>query len=365
MDDQLYCLGGGMNCFGFGTTFSVPMQLDLSPLLQQCERSFSQSHMLSHLNKSNAQMGKSNPPLGKFTSQGEKSTPPRQQAALLSDCSVGKHKVQVVSTGTASFSESSLHPLTVFRNTDNALDLSSQPEASTQGVSTAGVPTAVEDAPTFPSQPTASGDSHAGQIRMAFAICKAQAKSAKDSLRAVGWLDRSCKAHADALGNICLPITEVGSQQLASYQPYAPCGPDSQTNVPLQNGHAPTAQLSASSQQSSYVSVSDQHPSTAQSHTQPDVLNTNGMYIESTTCAQPHPREQRCVNGNTKHVQGSPGQQHMRCLKHMLANGSAKLQPLDAVIPARAGVGPAAKLRQQIQELLEQQVSHPPLAKTA
>ena len=47
------------------------------------------------------------------------------------------------------------------------------------------------------------------------------------------------------------------------------------------------------------------------------------------------------------------------CLRGLMASGKGMLQPLATVTPARSGIGPAARLRQDVAELLQQQVLSP------
>lgn len=328
---QLYCLGGGMNCFGFGTTFSNPVQLDLAPLHQHPQQSLSQSQTLPAADAmSSVSQPTAVPGSNSRISRGKPDIKPDRDSA-----GAGTNCRQLPSGGP--------------RRVHNAMDASEQPQLNMPSIEPADAPAAAQQGDVAAGRIAANGNQQeAGPVQMAFAVHKAHAKAAKDGLRALDWLDRSCKAQADTANLICLPITKAGGCHLASANQG---GNAHHFAASLSDGHSALPQ-----QQLLNASVQEQDQLSSNAQTEQQTCLTSGdVSIDVETAPQPHAQPRSRVNGKGKDVAVTPDQ-HVANLKHMLAVGNARLQPLGAVVPAKCGLGPAVKLRQQMQALLEEQV---------
>lgn len=350
---QLYCLGGGMNCFGFGTTFSPPMQLDLTSLQQQSSQQPADSPD-SQLPSGKTLAPAAVPILASSTKGNKPGTSPGGS----------KRPPQV------NWKQAGLHPM---RHADNAVDQATQPQTYAPAVSSAST---VNYAVT---PGVVSGRDQDEQVKMSFAVPKAHAKVAKDSLRALSWLDRSCKAQTDSAGNICLPLTDPGYKHLALHQPKAQDsgltqsvtpvqnglarsgtpvqnGP-AQSVTPVQNGCSPEGGCTLLTQHSSHASAEQERSvkPNAQETASPDAPSPSGMLTSRTASEHVGPMSDREAHGTSKqHVLSL--KQCRSCLMDLMANSVATLQPLSSVAPAKSGMGPAARLRLHVQQLLQQQV---------
>lgn len=201
-NQSIILLGGGMNCFGFGTTFSPAVLLDISSLIKQ--------HTAL------------------------------QPAAARTDTDlINRHQQQAVDNGPAAEASSSAKldppagflPLPKSSPSSYSVD---QPLSQSRALS--NVPQAAASSAAVPHSLIAGDESSQGLThpqglacnghvashmpgKQGLAVARLQAKVAKDALRSLGWLDQSCKAQADTQHDqICLPLTDQGSTMLQSLQ---------------------------------------------------------------------------------------------------------------------------------------------------
>ena len=329
-----------MNCFGFGTTFSPPMQLDLTSLQQHLSQQLADSPD-SQLPSSKTLAPAAVPILASST-QGNKpgtSSGVSERPPQVNQRQAGLHSV---------------------RHADNAVDQATQPQTHAPSVSSAST---VEHAVT-PGERDQDE-----QVKTSFAVPKAHAKVAKDSLRALSWLDRSCKAQTDSAGNICLPLTDPGYKHLALHQPEAhgnglaqAVTPThngvAQSVKPIQNGCVPAGDCTLLSQHSSHASARQQQSvkPNEQEAKAADTPSSTGIPTSQTAVDHSGPMPDHEARGNSKQHVLSP-KQYRTCLMNLMADRVATVQPLSSVAPAKSGMGPAARLRLHVQQLLQQQVS--------
>ncbi len=182
-----------MNCFGFGTTFSPPVQLNLTPLMR--------SPAASQDTVNTAQLG--------FVTEGstrhidQSSSEHGTPSGAAAQHKRSAHVTEAArSSAVCHSSAGPLPPDTVTSSSGNR----QQPASHTLAQ------------PSHKSMPAAT-DVQCGE-RLGLAVTRGKAKVAKDALKALGWLDQSCKAHTDAqTGCVCLPITDEASTALASLWP--------------------------------------------------------------------------------------------------------------------------------------------------
>ena len=408
----MYCFGGGLNCFGFGTTFSPPTRLDLAPLMQPLltdasSTSCKASHpALKALSNSGSPSQDNSGGMSCKTSAskdvGHAPTDREKTAASapLLDRLDPKHRGGAVDS-------SSSAP----RGIDQAdtLNASSDPAADNLPVGTAKhqnswqTTDAALHIPASGKGTSAMGSGRCqhqkGVKQTAFAVEKGHAKAAKDSLRALGWLDRTCKAQADSCGCICLPLTTEGDLHLSQMQTnlvsvhkqsqaqslgdarqlthaqtdtrghFAHRTADlaseqghslpQSAELPL-NGHALSTHLAAPPQPK--VNETAHH---LVSHADPRQLDGDSPVMHTTrhgaaSSAEMAPQLQVPSAGGVQRScqpQGRNQNQERDCLKGLLTSHAATLQHLlSPIAPARSGLGPAARLRCLIAELLHQQV---------
>ena len=190
---SIIIIGGGMNCFGFGTTFSPPLQLDLTHLMRLPAASQDTANT--------AQLGLV--PKGSTQHIGQSSIEPGTPSGA-----TAQHKPSACVTEAARSlaaghnSAGPLPPDAVNGSSGNRQQPASH--AVTQ--------------PSHKTMPVAAGI-QSGE-KLGLAVTRREAKVAKDALKVLGWLDRSCKANSNTqTGCVCLPITDEASTALASLWP--------------------------------------------------------------------------------------------------------------------------------------------------
>ncbi len=181
-----------MNCFGFGTTFSPPVQLDLTPLMR--------SPAASQDTADTAQLG--SVPKGSTQHIGQCSSEPRTPSGAAAQRKPSVHVTEAARTSAVGHNGAGpLSTDTVTRSSGNK-QLPASHTSARSG---------------HKSMPAAAGVKSGEKLGLA--VTRGKAKVAKDALKALGWLDQS-RAHTDAqTGCVCLPITDEASTALASVWP--------------------------------------------------------------------------------------------------------------------------------------------------
>lgn len=317
---SLMLLGGGMNCFGFGTTFSPPVQLNLAGLVSRPSRSAHAAPL--------AQQGavSSSPGAHRAAEQPHESARhrPTENAA------VNDHN-SIIGTCTAQATNSTL------RAVSSGGSGRSQPQSLHRELGTGG------------------GEQRSAGDGMGLAVSKRQAKQAKDALKALGWLDPSLKSTTTA-DTVCLPLSHKGVTLLPRLQV-----------PPLQLGSQVTARGSSLDQAGSAAGAgavlkaqawcwepqADGLPS--ESGTDGDQPTANGRVSGA----------QIIPNGIGKGKGGVTSNAGVAAFRGSLAGlmqqGVAGLQPMQAQPSSRhrQAAGPAARLKAAVHQLLQQQVPAP------
>ena len=332
-------LGGGMNCFGFGTTFSPPVLLDLTPLTKQHTPGNADPHTPHQASDGTKHVHKADNTLAAAeaaTRQASDIAQHRQNPGKTLTC--GLLPEEAVGT------ELTGHAVTNAGGTP-------APGGVTQGGNLLGGAgrggtKAADSCETAEGrllgeqssspQPACQGEAKA-QIpgNQGVAVARLQAKAAKDALKHLGWLDQAYKAHSDLSTDvICLPLTHGGRAMLQSAQ-----------LSPAELSHA---------------------DGDTGAHF---VLNGTSASAVSNGAVLPVPTE-RCVSkGSSVRPKGSTAggkekrQKHegsqegdRACLLGLLQAGHAVVQPMEAHVSSRAEGGPAQRMRGAAVHLLHQQV---------
>ena len=290
-----------MNCFGFGTTFSSTVLLDLSTLIRQTDAHDHQT-------------------IGSHAA--EYSLPSGVHAKQMPSCirHNGAHSQPVVSSAAAEC----LLP------------------ANDHGHHMPACNGNMEDA------------------KQGLAVARLQAKVAKDALKSLGWLDQTYKAQTDADRDlICLPLTGHGSTRLHSLQlrtvgksdnHSAGCLPDhrpdgAKSHTQLQTSLASIHLFDPESSMACQAPLTDQRPSMP-----------NGSAVAQTNGSQ---REEK---GKAFRLKGKAAAAHnsheadKACLIGLLQSGHAVVRSMHGQKPTRGEGSPAKQMHMAVTELLQHQV---------
>ncbi len=355
---SIIILGGGMNCFGFGTTFSPPVRLDLTPLMRSpaaCQDTANTAQLGSVTEGSTRHIGQSSI---------EHETPSGAAA---------QHKPSAHVTEAARSSAvghngaGSLPPDTVISSSGNG----QQPASHTLAQ------------PSRKSMPGQTGI-QSGE-RLGLAVTRGKAKVAKDALKALGWLDQSCKAHTDAqTGCVCLPITDEASTALASLWPGSSGGMtqhESTSTKPGGSSHAQDAwtttaeaEAAAATKQSLHGCMQDGITSSAgpnlpvadgvseplagpqsEPRGSPQSRPKGSAQSEPTDSPQSRPKgSPQSANGDSGWEAGPEA--HVARLLVLLQCSLAVVKPMQMHTSCKHHGGPAARLRSAVTNILQQQV---------
>ena len=403
-----------MNCFGFGTTFSPAVVLDITSLIQQ--HSVSDSANAAAHQASDGMAHGQNPDRTLDCAevaayQGSDSTVCRQNP----------NSISAIDDAAAAFqsSDNTAHG----QNPDRTLAGEAWPEAKRlepiakyhavigtkptpsptggirgeylQGGAGRGGPNA---APSLNSgshpqdeqlsqQAACNGQGH-GQAQDAskqgLAVVRLQAKAAKDALKGLRWLDRSCRADVNtSSGVVSLPLTDSGCAMLQSAEfSFAQPESDSAGSIEPSSSQYSSALFTSAGPSSAELSSSQlscdglspaQHSSVGQlndadagsvprssSYTDPCMASSqplptgavpltdgsSGMMEGSTVGAKG--RERKAVGSQKA---------DMACLQALMQAGLAVVRPMATSQSSRLEGTPAQRLKRAVTALLQQQVS--------
>lgn len=383
-------LGGGMNCFGFGTAFSPPVMLDLASPMHQLRSdasslSSAQSRSAAPQARTEArstvpglssaearfdaclpsttEAGSAAPATARAEASPTASVPPVTEARSTAAQSSATEHNSDPGAATASSTTGSVHPdgsshckqengLYVRLSTGEAYDLGSAmtkgqgQQPAEQGMSLAEPREQGQQPQGQGQQPQGQGQQSAGQ-RLGLAVNNLQAKAAKDALKALGWLNQSFKAGVHGQ-RICLPLTDKGSVALIKLQ--SKCV-ESQTTP---NGHTASSDCQAAGPNAQ--------------HTCQFLTDSGGMElpklqsqaVEAQQAANgladsPDCQAAGLSKGESSLAANSNAIAHAACLRGLMQNGCAALQPMQAQLSSRHEGGPATRLRAAITQLLQNQ----------
>lgn len=404
---SIFFLGGGMNCFGFGTTFSPPLVLDVTSLVgqnrfsasadaaacqasdgtahgQSCYRTLDYSDVAAHqASDSTVYRQNSNRSLATDAAAA-------QQAS--DDTSHGQNPDKDLLSGAwpepKGMEPSALPHTVIGAKPTPSLTGGTRGEYLQGGAGRGGPKAAASLTPgSHPqgqqlSQQTACvGDRHAQaqELSKALAVARLQAKAAKDALKSLGWLDRSCRADIDPnSGVICLPLTDSGSTMLQSAafnaaQPESDPATSTQPSSPqLSSAQLNSAQASSAQLSSDGLSWAQRSTTAQLNHVDAGtVQHSSSCSALSTASSQPLPTSELPVTiGSLARLKGSTverksrkrqavGSQeaNMACLQALMQAGLAVVQPIPTSKSSRVEGGPAQRLKGAVTTLLQQQVN--------
>ncbi|DBA73560.1 TPA: hypothetical protein ACH3X2_009802 [Trebouxia sp. C0005] len=354
---SIIVLGGGMNCFGFGTTFSPPVQLDLTPLMR--------SPAASQNTVNTAQLGYITEGLTRHIGQSSiEHEAPTGAAAQLKPSGHVTEAAKSPSRG-----HSGAGSLTVDTPTGSS---GNRQQSASHAVTQPGHKTT----------PVATGI-QSGE-RLGLAVTRREAKVAKDALKALGWLDQSCKAHTDTqTGCVCLPITDEASTALASLWPGSNGSMtqhESVTTKPGGSSHGQDAcmttaeaEAAAAASQSLHGCMQDGMTSIAganlpiadgeseplagpqsEPERSPQSMAKGSPQPEPTGSHQSRPKGSRPpTNGDSGWEPGPDA--HAARLLGLLQHSLAVVNPMQMHTSDRHQGGPAARLRSAVTHILQQQ----------
>ena len=402
---SIFCLGGGLNCFGFGTTFSPAVILDITSLVDQ--HTLSDSANAAAHQASNGTAHGQNP--DRTLDYGSVAA---YQASDSTMCEHNPHRSSAIEAAAAhQASDDTTHG----QNPDRTLisgslaeEKSFEPIAihhAAMGTKAAPGPAGVtrgdhlqggagRGGAEAPASLTSGSHCQGGLLsqvaackghgygeaqeasKQGLAVARLQAKAAKDALRGLGWLDRSCRADTDSsTGVICLPVTDSGCTMLQSAE-FSSAQPESDPVRSAEPGssqhssaHLDSKSSSAhlsSAQLSSDGLSSAQHGSAAQ-------LN----YADASSVPRSSSYADTCMASEVPLTDGSPGKlkgstvgakggkrkavrsqkADMACLQALMQAGLAVVRPIAMNKSGRVDGGPAHRLRGAVAALLQQQVS--------
>ena len=393
-------LGGGMNCFGFGTTFSVPVMLDLTRIMHKpgCAASvLSPAPAKSSASAPSAVKPLPENSLHQREAATERMTDPG--AATASSVTAGASgEGSSVCTHQNGFSTVSISGEAHGMCSAVPLGQGQQPAGQKADLA---VPQGQGQQPQGPGQqrqgrgqqPQGQGQQSAGP-KLGFAVNKLQAKAAKDALKGLGWLDQSFKAGLHEQ-RICLPLTDKGGVALIKMQ--GKCvesqttpnghidGSDCQatgTNAQhtchllTDNGDIEHSKLQSKSEASQQAANGDTDSSDCQAagtHLQQTCvpLTDNGGLELSKPQSKPQ-GSQKATNGHTNSsdcqstairkrgrslVANGDANAHEACLRGLVQNDCAALQSMQPQLSSRHEGGPATRLKAAITQLLQNQVT--------
>ena len=324
-----------MNCFGFGTTFSPPVRLDLTPLMH--------SPAASQVTANTAQLG--SVPKGSTGHIGQSSIEHETPSGAAAQHKPSAHVTEAArSSAVGHNGAGSLPPDTVISSSGNG----QQPASHTLAQ------------PSRKSMPGQTGI-QSGE-RLGLAVTRGKAKVAKDALKALGWLDQSCKAHTDAqTGCVCLPITDEASTALASLWPGSSGSMTQHESTSTKPGGSSHAQDACTS-----IAEAEAAPATKQSSQQlrqesiPSSAGVRPPIPEPK--GSPHSRPKgspQSANGDSGWESGPEA--HVARLLVLLQCALAVVKPMKMHTSCTHQGGPAAKLRSAVTHILQQQVPVTPV----
>lgn len=311
---SLIILGGGMNCFGFGTTFSTPVQLDLTSLCHTAARSqgAAKTATIGAVARGLTGQGKLNSTVQQTLPGGVSCNGParhvRQKAATSPVCSGSSSAA--IANGDAIHVNHMQPPI-------------AEPSAGQTVHSSAPATLSATLSAAYGNQP--------GE-KVGLAVARLQAKVAKDALKALGWLDQSSKAHTDpTTGYICLPITDEANTALSALCP---------SKNGLETRHEPAAAELAAD------------PACDEKRTKvAEAEDARGLPASTQARSQ---SSSQSAQGEL--ASGSGPEVLMEKLVALMQCGLAVVQPMQLQALSRHAGGPGVRLKRNVTELLQQQV---------
>ena len=296
-----------MNCFGFGTTFSPPVQLDLTSLCHTATPSqgAAKTAVIGAVDRG-------------LTGQAKHSSTVQRNLPGSVACNGPAAHVRAQEGATSSGCSGSNSP-SIANGDGISVNHMQQPVAETSARQTV-----------HSSAPAANG-SQPGE-KVGLAVARLQAKVAKDALKALGWLDQSCKALTDpTTGYICLPITDAANTALSALCP---------STHGLVNRHEPAAaELGAD-------------PACDENHTKvAEADDAHGLPASTQAMSQ---SSSKSAQGDL--ASGSGPEVYVEKLVALMQCGLAVVKPMQLQALSRHAGGPAAQLKRNVTELLQQQV---------
>lgn len=330
-------LGGGMNCFGFGTTFSPPVLLDLTPLTSQHIAGIADTHP--------TQQASDNIPCGQKADN------------TLTAADAATHQASDVTANGLITGKTSISGLSA----EEGIELTHHAATTVRGILTPGGVSRRTDLPEgacgvgvapaancktaegrLPGkqsslQPAGKGHAKAHTPgNQGLAVSQLQAKAAKDALKRLGWLDQAYKAQPDPTTNvICLPLTQSGSAILGS----------AQLNPAAEIHHADgdaAVQFVLKCTSDAAASMVGWVP-----------VPTGEVPVMKGSSARP---KGSTAGGKGKKQKPVGSQEGDRAsLLGLMHAGLAAVQPMEAQVSARVQGGPAQRMRGAVTHLLQQQ----------
>lgn len=217
-------LGGGMNCFGFGTTFSSPVLLDLTSLVKQ--HSASQPTMPATCLASDGTALGQDPDKTLPTSTTNAANAHQASESIMP----GQNPDRALTCGAVSDAEAMHNAVTgtkptptphggaggdVLRGGAGRGGGSATPSPNAEGHPLGGE--SLQQNVMAACDRQEQGQARLGAGKQGLVVARLQAKAAKDALKGVGWLDRSCRTGSDpSSGVVCLPVTDSSRAVLES-----------------------------------------------------------------------------------------------------------------------------------------------------
>lgn len=386
-----------MNCFGFGTTFSPPVLLDLTSLVKR--------HTAAQPSKSATCPALDGTASGQNPDSTLSALTMDAAAAQASDSTTpGQNPDRALRCGAVSDAKG-LEPM--HGAVTGAKAIPTPNEGDRAGVLQGGTGRGGAKATASPSaQGPPPGDQslqqhavaacnwHAqsqaqlGAGKQGLVVARLQAKAAKDALKGLGCLDRSCRAGTDpSSGVVCLPVTDRGravlgfaafscAQTRSDPVKSAETGASSQSCAEHNSAQADSTELSSaqtSSAQLNSAGCAKLNPAGVSSAAKPDLGDCSTVQSSSscTGCSQPLPTGKLPVTdgswgklkGSTagakgkKRQAGASQEADMACLQALMQAGLAVLQPMEVHRSGRDEGGPAQRLKGAVTHLLQQHVS--------
>ena len=318
-----------MNCFGFGTTFSPLVLLDLTSLAPSPRPHQSTSDVGLHKEMNSRLTAQTAPDLGAQTSGQQADFGTRESAAAAAAAAAAaltdhEYKGHVPSSP-------------VWSSADHA-------HSSLSGHVSQPVPS------------IGSGQQEADH-KKGLAVERLQAKLAKDALKALGWLDQSCKTQTDTAGEyVCLPLTDEAAITLLTFK--SPSSGTAHSSKWLSLGVG-----SHDDQSCTVCHGSDQVSASGSGQHQPD--DQTGLAASQPVSDITHrqiPATQDGSKGVCQMPKGIPASMkgtkgaNVATVLALLQEGLAVVRPMQAQASLRPAGGPAKRLKLAVTDLLQQQV---------
>ena len=321
-----------MNCFGFGTTFSPAVLLDLSSLINQ------DTALQAATAKAYATAGSHATGSSMHHNQDGDRGPPAEASFPIEVDPLMNAESLPASESSQGSCPASKHPLQT-----RALS-----HVSAAAVSSASVHDSPAAGDETSSQKRACNGHVSSQMqgKQGLAVARLQAKAAKDALKSLGWLDQSCRAQADAQNHqICLPLTDEGSTMLQSLHLSSCNGNlDQSADDTLSVATPGAAALQADAQlgmANDYVSGSQPVATQQDCPTKGSQCSLKGKAAES--------------KGKAAAGKGRE-EGDLACLVELMQGGLAEVKPLQVQRVARHEGGPAQRLKTAVTSILQHQV---------